>query len=54
MVVVLARDLELVLPVLVPVLCLHLFNERGEDGRVALLSVMWRDVLPVSARNNSV
>ena len=46
----LEHDLERVVPVLVPVLCLDLFNERGEKGRVVLLSVMWRDVLPVGAR----
>ena len=51
MVVVLEQDFEWVAPVLVPVLFLDLFDERGENGRVVLLSVMGRDVLPVSARN---
>ena len=46
----LEQDLERVVPVLVPVLCLDHFNERGENGRVVLLSVMGRDVLPVGAR----
>ena len=49
MIVVLEQDLELVVTVLVSVLCLYLFDEMGENGRVELLSVMGRDVLPVSA-----
>ena len=42
--------LERVVPVLVPVLCLDLFNEIGENGMVVLLSVMLRDLLPAGAR----
>ena len=45
----LEQDLERVVPVLVSVLWLDLFDESGENGRVALLTVMGRNVLPVSA-----
>ena len=50
MVIVLEQDLECVVLVLVPVLWLDLFDKRGENGRVVLLSAMGRDVLPFSAR----
>ena len=50
MVVVPEQDFELVVPVLVPVLCLDLFDQRGENGSVVLLFVMGRDILPVRAR----
>ena len=50
MVGMLEQDLELVVSVLVPVLCLDLFHERGEYNRDVLLSVIGRNVLPVSAR----
>ena len=51
MIVVLEQDPKLVVPVLVPVLCLDLFDEKAAIGRVVLLYVMGRDVLQVSARN---
>ena len=47
MVLVLEQDLECVVPVLV-------FDESGENGRLALLTVMGRDILPVSARKELV
>ena len=50
MIVVLGQDLERVVPVLVSILCLDLFDKMGENGSVVLLSVMWPDVLPVGAR----
>ena len=50
MIIVLEQDLERAVPVLVPELCLNLFDEWGENGRVVLLTVMRRDVLLVSAR----
>ena len=50
MVVVLNQDLECVALVLVHVPCLDIFDESGENGKVALYSVMWRDILPASAR----
>ena len=34
---------------LVPVLCLYLFDESGENGRALLFAVMGRDVLPIRA-----
>ena len=43
------QDLERVVPVLVPVLCLDLFDESGENGRALLFAVMGRDVLPIRA-----
>ena len=41
---------ERVVPVIVLVLYLDLFNEIGENGSVVLLSVMLRDLLPAGAR----
>ena len=49
MVVVLEQDPECVVLVLEHVLCLDLFDESGENGRFALLTMMGRDILPIGA-----
>ena len=54
MVVVLEQDFELLVTVFVPVLCLDLFDERGEDGRVVLLSVVGRGVCQSALAMSSV
>ena len=51
MVVVLEQDLELVVTVAMSEFPPDLFDGRGHKGRVALLKVMWRDVLPIGACN---
>ena len=50
MVVVLEQDLELDVLVAVYVRCLDIFDERDQSDRLALLCVMGRDILSVSAR----
>ena len=49
MILVLEQDLALVVTVAAPAFQPDLFDERGQIGRVALLPVMWRDVLPIRA-----
>ena len=50
MIVELEQDFGRVVPLLVYVLCLDIFNKKSENGRIVLLTVMWRDVLQVIAR----
>ena len=52
MIVVLEQDLELVVAVEASAFTLNLFDKRGQIGSVALLLVMWRDVLPIRSRKD--